>query len=56
MKKQTTTITGAALKKAIATYLARGGRIQKLPAQKTMQGAFVGRRWSDTEVDFDQLR
>jgi len=40
MKKQTTTITGAALKKAIATYLARGGRIEKLPPQKTMQGAF----------------
>jgi hypothetical protein len=55
MKKRTALITHEALKKAIATYLADGGRIQKLPAQKTVSTTLVGRRWSNTEIDSDRL-
>ena len=42
------------LQKAIKKYLRGGGRIQKLPDQKTVSPSLVGSRWSNTEVDMTQ--
>ena len=55
MKKRMRTISHDEVKKAIATYLAHGGRILELPAQKAVSIAMVGRRWSHTEIDLDYL-
>jgi hypothetical protein len=55
MKKRITSITHEELRKAIALYLARGGRILQLPEQKTVSTAVVGRRWSSTEIEWEQL-
>jgi hypothetical protein len=56
MKKPTNSVTHEALQQAIARYLKGGGRIVKLPEQKTISSAMVGRRWSSTEVELDPHR
>lgn len=55
MKKRPTPITQEMLQQAIAKYLRGGGRIQKLPEQKTGTTTLVGRRWSSTEIEPDLL-
>lgn len=56
MKKRNNLITHEALQQAISRYLKDGGRIVKLPQQKSISSALVGRRWSHTEVELDPHR
>lgn len=41
------------LQQAIAKYLRDGGRIEKLPEQKSVSSSLVGRRWSSSAVEID---
>jgi len=56
MKKRTNPITHDSLRQAITRYLKNGGRIVKLPEQKSVTSALVGRRWNSTEIELDLLR
>lgn len=53
MKKRKTFISQDELEQAIARYLKMGGRIVRLPEQKAVLSSLVGKRWSNTEVEFD---
>lgn len=43
------------LRQAIAKYLRSGGEIHKLPEQKAVSIAVVGRKWSNTEIELGRL-
>ena len=43
------------LRQAIAKYLQSGGEIHKLPEQKAVSIAVVGRKWSNTEIELGRL-
>ncbi len=48
--KQKRKISHEALQEAIQKYIKKGGLIEKLPEQKTVQASRVGGKWSNTEL------
>ncbi|MCZ6748300.1 MAG: hypothetical protein O7D96_03330 [SAR324 cluster bacterium] len=53
--KRNPPIGQAELRRAIAKYLQSGGEIHKLPEQKAVSTAVVGRKWSNTEIELGRL-
>ena len=54
-KGRKTAVNHEDLQRAIAKYLKSGGRIEKLPEQKSVSNSLVGRRWNNSEVELDPL-
>jgi hypothetical protein len=50
-RKRNVRISHEELSHAIAKYLRGGGRIVKLPEQKSLASARVGGHWNSSEID-----